>query len=356
MHHFRQALSPLGRRPSLLSGLLLSVLIGSMLISMPIPLAGQSSASSLELAPRQLDVGVVGHGQVKTLEFQLINLTKEPIQLTKIHPTCGCMKMRSPDVRTPLGPGEKRTFRFDLSFGRGWGSFSKKIEVHVGNQPVLRLPVIAQFHPGIRTSRRELVLSTSKVAEIPEATQVVEFEALSAIQAPVITQLTSDHSNFRVRLLEPLKNRARVEVTVRSEIAPGRFAGRIHGFCNGLPFTVPIRGRAFGLVMYQPQAWNLNQVKQCGFSDSVLTLRRVDGKPLKVVDIRLDLTRHPSGLELSFTSKNLTDGSVQMRAFVAEPFPNSPGGIYGKLTVTLDTELSKPLVIDLLGVVRPRSR
>ena len=319
-------------------------------------LEAQSSASSLELSPRQLDVGIVGHGQKKTLEFQVINVTREPVQLTKIRPTCGCMKMKPHDVRTPLGPGEKRTFRFELSLGRGWGSFSKKIEVHVGNQAVLRLPVIASHHPGIRTSRRELVLSTSTVAEIPEATQVVEFEQISTQQAPTITELTSSDSMFRVRLLEPVKNRARVEVTARQGSSKDRFVGQIHGLCNGLPFIVPIRGRAFGLVVYQPQAWNLNQVKQSGFSDSVLTLRRGDGKPLKVTDTQLELIRNTSGIELSFTSKNLADGAVQILAFVAEPFPSTAGGIYGKLKVTLDAEDTKPLIIDLLGVVRAGRR
>jgi hypothetical protein len=349
MHHFRN-------HHRLWLALLIAFMCNFLPHLLTTSLAAQSSASSLELSPKQLDVGIVGHGQKKTLEFQVINLTREPIQLSKIRPTCGCMKMKPHDVRTPLGPGEKRTFRFELSLGRGWGSFSKKIEVHVGNQAVLRLPVIASHHPGIRTSRRELVLSTSTVAEIAEATQVVEFEQISANQAPTITDLNSSDSMFRVRLLEPVKNRARVEVTARQGSTTDRFVGQIHGLCNGLPFTVPIRGRAFGLVLYQPQAWNLNQVKQAGFSDSVLTLRRVDGKPLKVTDTQLDLIRNTSGVELSFTTKSLADGTVQILAFVAEPFPSTAGGIYGKLKVTLDIEDPKPLVIDLLGVVRAGRR
>jgi hypothetical protein len=131
--------------------------------------------------------------------------------------------------------------------------------------------------------------------------------------------------------------------------------GQINGLCNGLPFIMPIRGRAFGLVVHQPQSWNLNQVNQSGFAESTLKLRRADGKALKVLDSSLELTRSPTGLDISFAIQSLDDGSVEIRAYIADPFPTTAGGIYGKLNLTLDTGESEPLVVDLLGVIRIRS-
>jgi len=76
---------------------------------------------------------------------------------------------------------------------------------------------------------------------------------------------------------------------------------------------------------------------------------------LKVLDSSLELTRSPTGLDISFAMQSLDDGSVEVRAYIADPFPTTAGGIYGKLSLTLDTGESEPLVVDLLGVIRIRS-
>ena len=315
----------------------------------------QSSSSSLALQPTSIDLGRVGHGGKRLLEFQLVNMTKEPVQISSIRTSCGCMKMRPHDVRTPLGPGEKRRFQFDLSLGRGWGAFSKKVEVMVGNVPVVRLPVQANFHPSVRPSRRDLVLATSTAGPIAESTQILELTQSGTTEPPKIENLKSSAQHFKVRLLEPEANRARIEVTATSGIPKGRFVGQIDGLCNGLPFIMPIRGRTFGLIVHKPQSWNLNQVSQSGFAESALKLRRADGKPLKVLGSKIELTRNPAGLDISFSSKSLDDGSVELRAYIADPFPTTAGGIYGKLSLTLDTGEIEPLVVDLLGVIRIRS-
>jgi hypothetical protein len=318
-------------------------------------LEAQSSSSSLALEPTSIDLGRVGHGDKRLLEFQIINMTKEPVQITSIRPSCGCMKMRPHDVRTPLGPGERRKFQFDLSLGRGWGAFSKKVEVLIGNLPVVRLPVLANFHPTVRPSSRDLVLSTSTAGPTSGSSQILELTQSGTTAPPTIEKLKSSAPHFKVRLLAPKGNRARIEVTATEGISRGRFVGQIDGLCNGLPFIMPIRGRAFGLVVHQPQSWNLNQVNQSGFAESTLKLRRADGKALKVLDSSLELTRSPTGLDISFAMQSLDDGSVEIRAYIADPFPTTAGGIYGKLNLTLDTGESEPLVVDLLGVIRIRS-
>lgn len=335
------------------SWILATILV--LLVPLGSILEAQSSSSSLALQPTSIDLGRVGHGGKRLLEFQVVNMTKEPVKISSIRPSCGCMKMRPHDVRTPLGPGEKRNFQFDLSLGRGWGDFSKKVEVLVGNLPVVRLPVQANFHPSVRPSSRDLVLATSTAGPIAESSRILELTQSGTTEPPSIENLKSSAQHFKIRLLEPKGSRARIEVTASTGIARGRFVGQIEGLCNGLPFVMPIRGRAFGLIVHQPQSWNLNQVSQSGFAESTLKLRRADGKPLKVLGSQLELTRNPAGLDISFSTKPQEDGSVEIRAYIADPFPTTAGGIYGKLSLTLDTGESEPLVVDLLGVIRIRS-
>ncbi len=313
---------------------------------------GQTSTPSLRLEPNQIDLGSVGHGQQQIVEFSVINLTKTPQQLSGLRPTCGCMKIVSQEIRTPLGPGEKRAFRFSVNFGRGWGKFAKTIEIQMGHKPVLRLPVVAKYHPGITTSTRELVLATSTAGKIPERTAVVEFTSAGELP-PSIEKLTSSDSHFTATLLESKGNRAFVSVTAGDGIGKGLFAGKIEGVCNGLPFIVPIRGRSFGSVVHDPQHWNLKQIKGAGFSDKVLKLRRVDGKALELLSSTLDLTRSPDGLDISFSTKKMADGSLEVRAYIADPYPAIPGAIFGKLKLALNTDEKTPLVIDLLGIIRP---
>jgi len=314
---------------------------------------GQTSTPSLRLEPSQIDLGSVGHGQKQIVEFSVVNLTKMPQQLSGLRPTCGCMKIISKEIRTPLGPGEKRAFSFSVNFGRGWGKFAKTIEIQMAQIPVLRLPVVAKYHPGITTSARELVLATSTAGAIPEQTAVVEFTSAGELP-PSIDKLTTSDSHFTATLLESKGNRAFVSVSAGRGIDNGRFSGRIDGFCNGLPFTVPIRGRSFGNIVHDPQHWNLKQIKDSGFSEKVLKLRRVDGKDLELLSTTLELTRGPEGLDISFSSKKLADGSLELRAYIADPYPETPGAIFGKLKLSLNTDEKNPLIVDLLGIIRPK--
>ena len=81
------------------------------------------------LNPASFDLGSVGHGQKELLSFELINNSASPLEITNIRPSCGCMKMTT-STRFSIEPGQKQEIRFSLSLGRGWGNFSKNIDIY----------------------------------------------------------------------------------------------------------------------------------------------------------------------------------------------------------------------------------
>lgn len=320
------------------------------------PASGQQADAAVRLEPSSISLGPVGHGMKKVLQFSIINQTKSMVQISQIRPTCGCMKMRPHDIRTPLAPMETRSFQVDLSLGRGWGQFAKKIAITVGGQPPLYLPVDAQFHPGFKVSALEMVLATATGHQIPESKSSIQILHVNGTQSPEITDLRSSDPAFKASISAKMKDRVVIELEATGELPPGRFAGKVEGMCNGLPFMIPYRGRSFQEVVYSPQSWNLNQIKKAGFCDKTLILRSADGKPLKVISCRVELSRLPDGLDISVTPERKDDGSVEIRAYAADPFPLKSGGIYGKVTIQLDHPKQKEVVVDLLGVVRVGGR
>ena len=333
-----------------------SLLVAAILLIFPLmlvnPLQGQQSSASIAIKPAKIDLGKVGHGEKRLLEFSVVNQTKSEVEINRIRPTCGCMKILPHDIRTPLGPAESRSFQFELSLGRGWGSFKKKIEISLSGQASVYLPVEAQFHPGFRSSALEVVLATALSVKIPESKGKIEIINLNGTDPPHISELRTSNPKFQATVAANLKDRSVIEVVASSDFPPGRFNGKIEGKCNGLPFIIPLRGRAFQHVIHDPQSWNLNQVKKSGFAEKTLKLRRADGKPLRVLSCRAELTRFPISLDLSLTSRALDDGTVEIQAYIADPFPLQSGGIYGKVTMVLDSPDQKEIVVDLLGVVR----
>lgn len=334
------------------SGLLTASLVVIWLLIPVSAIEAQSSASAARLEPAKIELGNVGHGHRQTIQFSVVNQTKGELTIEKIRPTCGCIKILPHDLRTPLGPTETRSFSAEISLGRGWGAFHKKIEVSIRGQGSLFLPVDAWFHPDFRISALDMVFATAGAVQIPESTRTIEIINKTGGDAPEITELRTEDPRWQARLLKTLADRCVIEVTASSQFPTGRIVGKVHGLCNGLPFIIPLRGRSFEHVIYEPQAWNLKQVQKSGFSTQTLKLRRADGKPLRVLSSRVDLSRTLPGLDISVTQKVLDDGSVQLQAYIAEPIPLKPGSFFGKITLSLDSKDEQQLVIDLLGLVR----
>ncbi len=60
-----------------------SLLVAAVLLIFPLmlvnPLQGQQSSASIALKPAKIDLGKVGHGEKRLLEFSVVNQTKSEV-------------------------------------------------------------------------------------------------------------------------------------------------------------------------------------------------------------------------------------------------------------------------------------
>ena len=309
------------------------------------------AAPTLELIPASLDLGAVGHGQkYPQLSFQVLNKGSKPWSLT-VRPSCGCMKLiGKPGLEIPAGGSQ--TVSFQLSLGRGWGLFSKRVDlVDRQRQVVASFPVKAQFHPGIKTSAMEAVLATSPLSPLPESEFSVDF--IATAKAPELTQLKSGDPRIQFEILESSPaGVTSLRVSSLSTWPAGRFSSQITGLCNGLPFTLPVRGRAFGALIHEPHSWNLKQIRDATTSPETLVVRRADGQPLVIEEMTVEWLRPVDGFDIVLSQKTRGDGSVEIRATAVSPVPAVNKGFYGKVTLTTNVEQEPTVKIDLLGVLQ----
>ena len=310
------------------------------------------------LNPASFDLGSVGHGQKELLSFELINNSASPLEITNIRPSCGCMKMTT-STRFSIEPGQKQEIRFSLSLGRGWGNFSKKIDIYgAENRRLHTLPVKAMFHPGVRTDAMELVFTTSKKDDIPTAKTRLVFSASGGRTSPVLTDLKSSDSriSFQLPQRDDATGQTTLSVQAASNWPTGRFSAQITGLCNGLPFIVPVRGQAFGLLVHKPHSWNLRQIHVSGCSPETSSLKRAAGWPRKSLDTRRGCPPDIEGLDISLSNTPQKDGSVLIKAFASEPIPRINKGFFGNVIITTNIPEESRVSIPLMGVVSPQRK
>lgn len=320
--------------------------------AIPDPIQTSSGESQkLDLQPKGLDLGAVGHGQkYPALTFQVTNTGDTPQTFT-IRPSCGCMKLTCPPTIT-VEAESTQEIGFQLSLGRGWGVFSKRIDLVDGNRRVLAsFPVKALFHPGVKTGSMEAVLTTSPILTLPESKTRVDF--ISESKSPVLSDLKSTDPRIEFEIVQTDQpGVTSLEVRSLSTWPAGRFSSTITGLCNGLPFKLPVRGRAFGSLIHEPHSWNLKQVRDLTINPEALTIRRADGKPLKITEMKLEWLRPVDGFQVELSQETLKDGSVKISAKALDPLPKVNKGFYGKVVLTTDVETEPTVRIDLLGVIQ----
>ena len=335
----------------MLSGFFLLFLSSGLLLAGNLSLAAGEIVSGFSLQPARLDLGAVGHGRkYPNLSFTVTNNTGTPQTFT-IRPSCGCMKLKGPS-RLTLEAGTIQEIGFQLTLGRGWGVFSKRIDLVDGNRRVLAtFPVNALFHPGVKTSSMEAVLTTSPVSTLPESITRIDFT--NTKKTPVLTDLKSEDPRIEFEIIPSEKpGVATLEVRSLSTWPAGRFSTMVTGLCNGLPFKLPVRGRAFGSLIHEPHSWNLKQIRDASPSPETLILRRADGKPLQILEMQVEWLRPVDGFDVTLSQETLKDGSVKITATPVDPIPRVNKGFYGKVVLTTNVEEEPTVRVDLLGVTQ----
>ncbi|MGB1071756.1 MAG: hypothetical protein ACPG1Z_08815 [Planctomycetota bacterium] len=336
---------------SKLSWFLILFAFSGSLLAESLPVITGETLSGFSLQPARLDLGAVGHGgKYPNLSFKVTNNTNTTQTFT-IRPSCGCMKLKGPS-RLTLDAGATQEIGFQLTLGRGWGVFAKRIDLVDGNRRVLAsFPVNALFHPGVKIAAMEAVLTTSPVSTLPESKTRIDFIGTKKI--PVLSDLKSEDPRIEFGIIPSEKpGVATLEIRSLSNWPSGRFSTMVTGLCNGLPFKLPVRGRAFGSLIHEPHSWNLKQIRNVSPSPETLILRRADGKPLEILEMQVEWLRPVDGFDVTLSQETLKDGSVKITATPVDPIPKVNKGFYGKVVLTTNVEEEPTVRVDLLGVTQ----
>ena len=73
------------------------------------------------------DFGIVKNGSTSIYEFKFKNLGKEPLVLTSVYSSCGCIKLEWP--KNPVKPSNDGTIKVTFNAVNQIGSFSKSIHI-----------------------------------------------------------------------------------------------------------------------------------------------------------------------------------------------------------------------------------
>ena len=199
----------------------------------------------------------------------------------------------------------------------------------------------------------EVVLTTSPERQLPESTSSIVFNN-SKGPAPVLTNLQSDDPRILIKRVESVHpdQDTTLEIHSLATWPAGRFSSRITGMCNGLPFILPVRGRAFGALIHEPHSWNLKQVRDTETSTETLIVRRADGKPLEIETMSVEWLRSVDGFRVELSQEPWTNGAVKISIKALDPLPAVNKGFYGKVVLTTDVKEEPSIKIDLLGVIQ----
>ncbi|HIA28063.1 MAG TPA: DUF1573 domain-containing protein [Planctomycetes bacterium] len=308
---------------------------------------------TVTVAPKTHQLGGIGHGEVRTVTFSVTNSSDSEITVNKVKTSCSCMTVNF-NSRTPLSAGETREGRSTIRFGRGWGKFSKYIEVQVeGHGPPLRVNVVADYHPGVSASPLELVLSGVHGKQISDATQslVLRTQPGNPLAQVEVTSVTGKH--LSARIVEKNENEVEIQVTVASEHPKGRISGKIQGTVNGLPFEMPVRGDVYGAIRWTPATLNLGQVIESGLTEATLLIESTRGEVISIRDIQVEILPGSQPVQIDAAVEPVEGGKARIRLAIGEPFPTKVGSIRARLHIRTNQPEEPMLRIQVLGVARP---
>ncbi len=325
----------------------LPVLITAILLA-TIP-AARADAAEPTIEPTMVQIGTVGHREQKRVVFRVHNPGPEPLVITNVHPSCSCISVQFD--RSPIAAGAGRDGFADVSFGRGFGNFHKQIDVVIqGRRDPLTVHLLANFHPGIRTDQLEIVLDGVVGGGGAIPTVVYEIRSVTPKgPPPEVTQVAIGNSeHVTAKILEPGRERVRIEVGIAPEHPEGRIQAELTAQVNGRLVVVPIRGTVYRGIRLDPPQVNFNVVKTPEDHVERIDLIPVDDLPFQIEAIRY-IPRTASLAISPRVEKVAREGGGWTLILTLDPEQGAQGGFGGTLVVDTDHPDKLKLEITVFG-------
>ena len=318
-----------------------------------------TSQAGVQVSPRLVNLGNVGHHQTRSFTFLVSNSSSAPMELAKVKSSCDCMKVQL--SLAPLAPGETREGRVDIRFGRGFGNFHKYIAITPKSGRPLRVSVMARYHPGVRTSESRFYLESSTVARLPQARGVVTVSREVRRGQPLrVEKLSTDNPLLKASIERVPGDKVRLIVEVAAEHPAGSIRGNLRCEVEGLPMVIPIAGKVHRGVRVHPDHFNFSRIDDLAAAWTLVELDAVDGRQFQILELRVAPHKGLSDHAIEVTVEKKKDGKGYrlvgrpVALELDEPLAR-PGRLSGTVRVRTDHPECDPIEIRYFGFVAPPS-
>jgi hypothetical protein len=265
------------------------------------------ASAQIKVTPALIDFGERGHDERPTETLTLENKGKEPVTVSEIKPTCGCISVDPPILLNPIPPGGSEKLKVSMGSGIAMGVLEKHIAIYTEdrNTPVAMASVKMRVFENFSMEPRELHFDG--VAGGEPVTKMIEIK-WGARGAPRQFDLAvkamkdrrgqkselSDHFQSKVAEIPGGK---RIEVTLKPTHPEGLIWANLEAQLDGKALVVPVTGNMFRWIKVVPVYFNFSRVSQDDPSSFVKesTLTSTDGKPFKILSATTQFQQKPKG-------------------------------------------------------------
>ncbi|MCI0652190.1 MAG: DUF1573 domain-containing protein [Planctomycetes bacterium] len=308
---------------------------------------------ALAVTPIHVDFGPVGHDQKDEFTITILNRSDGPLEITDVKPNCGCMEAKF--AAGVLEPGASRQGTVKIGFGRSFGSFHKKVAIHVAGKPApAEIGVTAQFHPNLqRPDKNSVELAGILGRTIPESTGELVLRRKTPGTTPIrvenlrVEGIKGSLGHLAVELQPVDANSVKLIVRLLPSHPVGQVTGKALATVEGLGFQLPISGNVYQGIRTKPDYFQFDQ-----FFENVPVTRRVelipcDERDFKIVDIGVE----PPVVSVEVLPRD--GGGYVLVARPIAPFParaNMP--IKGSVNIETDHPQKAVFGLRVMGVFR----
>ena len=330
-------------------------------------LAPAAALAQLSVSPRAIDFGEHGHEARRKAELTLENRGSEPLTISEIHPTCGCIEVRPPALAEAIPAGGSVRLTVTMSGGRAMGVLEKAIEIRPRAGAPLRVPVTMKVLHEFRMEPRELRFDGVVGGEPITAEVRVERSGGKPFELePVAVRSrggADPSAHFRLAAKEAGKGRI-LEVTLLPTHPEGRIWCDLEARVAGKRLVVPIAGEMFRGIKTVPLFFNfiriVPSVPASHVEESVLT--STDGLPFEILEAAPTFQARPGqDVEIVLEPRASEDrtrwtlGARLVPAAGRESLP-SDGRISGTVRVRTDHPDKEEILLRFFGFFAPAKR
>ncbi len=302
------------------------VLLAGLVVAAPVGAATWADSMFDEMSK---DFGSVPHGSLQTNNFRLVNNTKQPVNITGVHVSCGCTSAYA--AKTYLNAGEETAIVAQMDTSRFIGPRTVTVTVQF-DRPAFeeaRLFVTANSRSDFSVSPDGLAFGEVKRADTPSVSTTVTFYGA----ATQITDAKSESSYVQTTITSAKTpdGQAAYQLTakLRGDVPVGRWYTDVWLKTNNpeIPqIRVPVTVEIASALSVSPDAVALGQVAVNGESERRVVIR--GAKAFKITAVK--------GGDDELTVRDSTEDSKPVHVLTVKLKPAKAGDLNRSVRVETD--------------------